>query len=156
MDKLSNLPSGQEILIIRAMTPAEKQDAFQVRQAVFIGEQGVPADLESDPHDEQQDTTHFAAYFNGEPVGAARLRKWNDKTGKVERVAVLESYRKAGVGAALMDKLEQTAMELGLFKLKLNAQLHAKSFYLRLGYHPVGEVFLEANIEHIAMEKKLA
>lgn len=155
MDKLSNLPTGQEILIIRALTPVEKKDAFQVRQTVFLGEQGVPAELEYDVHDEHQDTTHLVAYCGGNPVGAARLRKWDEKTGKVERVAVLGLYRKAGIGAQLMEKLEEIAMELGFHKLKLNAQLHATTFYSKLGYHPMGDVFLEANIEHIAMEKKL-
>ena len=155
MDKLSNLPTGQEILIKRALTPVEKKDAFQVRQSVFIGEQGVPTELESDVHDEHQDTAHLVAYCGEIPVGAARLRKWDEKTGKVERVAVLGLYRKAGIGAQLMEKLEEIAMELDLHKLKLNAQLHATTFYSKLGYHPMGDIFLEANIEHIAMEKKL-
>ncbi|MEY3609997.1 MAG: hypothetical protein RLZZ264_518, partial [Bacillota bacterium] len=28
-------------------------------------------------------------------------------------------------------------------------------FYMDLGYKPIGKTFLEANIEHIEMEKKL-
>jgi predicted GNAT family N-acyltransferase len=37
----------------------------------------------------------------------------------------------------------------------LHAQKHLESFYQKLGYQSKGKTFLEANIEHIAMEKKL-
>jgi predicted GNAT family N-acyltransferase len=39
-------------------------------------------------------------------------------------------------------------------KVYLNAQLHARAFYERLGFSPYGDVFLEANIEHIGMARR--
>ena len=35
----------------------------------------------------------------------------------------------------------------------MNAQLQARDFYLKLGYSPFGNVFLEENIKHISMNK---
>jgi predicted GNAT family N-acyltransferase len=39
--------------------------------------------------------------------------------------------------------------------ITLNAQLTAKDFYLRLGYAPIGQIFVEANIDHQKMIKEV-
>ncbi|ELY71499.1 GNAT family N-acetyltransferase [Natrinema versiforme] len=131
----------------------EREDAFAVRQAVFVEEQGVDEDVEYDDHDET--AVHFVAYDGDEPVGAARLREYEDGVGKVERVAVLESRREAGVGRALMESLEDRADARGFRKLKLHSQTRAASFYRRLGYERRGEEFEEAGIPHVEMRKAL-
>ncbi len=137
-------------------TGREKQDALDVRKFVFIEEQQVPEDLEIDEHDEPSaKTVHFVAYVEQIPVGAGRLRTYTDGVGKVERVAVMKNQRGTGLGAQLMRVIEQEAVRQGYKKLKLNAQCHAQRFYEKLGYHPVGEVFDEAGIDHIAMEKEI-
>lgn len=51
--------------------------------------------------------------------------------------------------------IEGAAREAGFRQLKLNAQIHARRFYEKLGYEPYGESFAEAGIEHIAMVKAL-
>ncbi|MGD8189822.1 GNAT family N-acetyltransferase [Brevibacillus ginsengisoli] len=137
-------------------TEQERQDALDVRRFVFIEEQEVPEDLEIDEHDESNaPTTHFVAYDREVPVGAGRIRTYTDGVGKVERVAVMKTQRGTGLGAQLMKKIEEEASRQGFSKLKLNAQCHAQRFYEKLGYEPVGEVFDEAGIDHIAMEKTL-
>ncbi len=138
-------------------TEQEKKDALSVRRIVFIEEQQVPEDLEIDEHDgDDPATIHFVAYAGDKPVGASRLRTYAPGVGKVERVAVLGSERGTGLGRQIMVMMEETAREMGFQKLKLNAQTHAQRFYEKLGYTPVGDVFDEAGIEHIAMEKNLA
>jgi predicted GNAT family N-acyltransferase len=131
--------------------------AFEIRHQVFILEQQVPADLERDEYDDSPETLHFFARDteSGEIVGTARMRPYTPSVGKVERVAVLLKFRKMGIGQLLMARLEKEAKSLGWHKLKLNAQTHAQHFYERLGYHAVGEVFLEAGIEHISMSRDL-
>ena len=134
----------------------EKQDALDVRRFVFIEEQEVPEDPEIDEFDEPgARTTHFVAYSEATPVGAGRFRTYKEGVGKVERVAVMKSQRGTGLGAQLMKGIEEEASRQGFGKLKLNAQCHAQRFYEKLGYEPVGEVFEEAGIDHIAMEKNL-
>ncbi|OLZ42055.1 acetyltransferase [Natrinema saccharevitans] len=132
----------------------EREDAFAVRREVFVAEQGVDEELEYDDHDET--ATHFVAYDRAEPIGAARLREYEDGVGKVERVAVLESHRDEGVGRALMDALERRAADEGLTTLKLHSQTRAADFYRELGYERRGSVFEEAGIPHVEMRKSLA
>jgi predicted GNAT family N-acyltransferase len=139
-------------------TDAEYEDALRVRRYVFVEEQGVPEDLEVDDH--EAEATHFVGYDDdgdddgGEPVAAARLREYEPGVGKVERVAVLQSRRGEGLGAAVMDAVEAAAAER-FDELYLHAQLHVEGFYADRGYERDGEEFTEAGIEHVAMRKSL-
>ena len=54
-----------------------------------------------------------------------------------------------------MEKIEEYALDNNMKLLKLNAQLQVKDFYLHLGYIPVGNIFQEANIDHIKMTKEI-
>ncbi|MBO8170498.1 MAG: GNAT family N-acetyltransferase [Bacillaceae bacterium] len=148
---------AQDTFVIKKVArPEEKKDAFHVRYRVFVEEQKVPEELELDQYDEQPETIHFVAYNQKmKPVGAARLREWDTRTGKVERVAVLSYVRENGLGSKIMNYLEQEARKKGYRTLKLNAQLQAQKFYARLGYEPYGKTFMDAGIEHIAMKKNL-
>lgn len=144
--------------VVRATTEAEREDAFDVRHEVFVEEQGVPEELEWDEWDDRPDTVHFVAYDeDGEPVGAARLRPKEDATGvaKVERVAVCEDRRGEDWGRQLMEAVEDAAREAGYAEVFLHAQRPVEDFYRRLGYETVSDVFEEAGIPHVEMEKRL-
>jgi predicted GNAT family N-acyltransferase len=149
-----------------AATDAERRDAFSVRRAVFVDEQGVAEDIEYDEHDEPgAAAVHFAAYDDGEPIGAARLRPADggdhasdaadDRTAKVERVAVAADRRGSGWGRQVMSAVETHARDDGFERIALHAQTHVRGFYERLGYEAHGEEFEEAGIPHIAMAKPL-
>ncbi|HJV45689.1 MAG TPA: GNAT family N-acetyltransferase [Bacillota bacterium] len=155
MDHSPNLLIQEEIMIKRISTDKEKEEAQSVRTNVFVEEQKVPRKLETDELDEAPSTIHFVGYYKGQPVGAARLRLYQDKIGKIERVAILSPVRGIGLGAFLMKRIEEEAKLQGFHKLKLNAQLHAAPFYTKLGYRAYGDIFMDADIEHIAMEKEL-
>ncbi|WP_435177970.1 GNAT family N-acetyltransferase [Halorussus sp. AFM4] len=149
----------------RAETDVEREDAFAVRFEVFVEEQGVPEDLEVDGKDDE--AVHFVGYAADEssdgsgsdadprPVAAARLREVGDATGKVERVAVLEERRGDGWGRAIMEELEATAADRGLSTLTMHAQTPVEGFYRSLGYETTSDVFEEAGIPHVEMEKSL-
>ncbi|SFG33553.1 Predicted N-acyltransferase, GNAT family [Halopelagius inordinatus] len=137
-------------------TDAEREDAFAVRRAVFVDEQGVDEELEWDEHDEPDaDATHFVAYDDGEVVGAARLREAAPGVGKVERVVVAEARRGEDWGKRVMESVEQTAREEGFDRITLHAQTRVEGFYESLGYESVGEEFVEADIPHVEMRKSL-
>jgi predicted GNAT family N-acyltransferase len=131
----------------------ERDDAFAVRRAVFVEEQGVDEDVEYDDHDAT--AVHVVAYDAGDPIGAGRLREVADRVGKIERVAVREPDRGRGVGRALMDALEARAGADGLTTLKLHSQTHAAEFYRTLGYERRGPAFEEAGIPHVEMRKSI-
>nr|WP_246593573.1 GNAT family N-acetyltransferase [Evansella tamaricis] len=127
------------------------KDAYSVRREVFIEEQRVPEEIEID--DFEKEATHFIVYDNQIPIGAARLR-YQEDYGKAERVCVLGSYRKKGVGESLMAKMEDVAKQ-HVDVMKLNAQTHAEPFYKRIGYKTYSDIFYDAGIPHVAMKKQL-
>ena len=123
---------------------AEAQ-ARRIRFAVFVEEQGVPAELEMDDWDAQ--CVHALAFEGNEAVGTGRLLP----DGHVGRMAVLKSWRGRGVGAALLERLVMAARERGDREVLLSAQVHALGFYRAHGFSPCGEVYQEAGISHQAM-----
>ena len=124
---------------------AEAAALMHVRRAVFIDEQGVPEAEELDGEDEA--ATHFLATdAAGAPIGTARLLG----SGQVGRMAVLASWRGRNVGAMLLAAAVEAAASKGL-TVFLHAQVQALGFYQRSGFEAVGEVFLEAGIEHRKM-----
>lgn len=137
----------------RVSSDDELEDALAVRREVFVEEQGVPEHRELDGEDPE--ATHFVAYGDGEPVGAARLREYEPATGKVERVAVVERRRGEGLGRELMDEVEAVAVERGCEELVLHAQVPVVEFYERLGYEITSEEFADAGIPHREMRKRL-
>ncbi|WP_436929045.1 GNAT family N-acetyltransferase [Halosimplex halobium] len=131
---------------------ADREAALAVRREVFIEEQGVPENIEMDGEDDE--AVHFVA-VDDDPVGAARLQEVDPGVGKVERVAVLADRRGEGIGRALMDRLEAAAADRGIDRLVMHAQTHVEGFYARLGYERTSDVFEEAGIDHVEMEKEL-
>ena len=100
--------------------------------------------------------THFVAFNDdGDIIGTARSYPYDMLTMKVERVAVLKEWRGKGAGAKLMEAAETHARGAGYRNIRLHAQAHAVPFYDSLGYVPTGDSFVEANILHIAMQKRL-
>ena len=124
-------------------------DHYIVRGKVFIIEQEIDWALEVDDWD--YDATLFVLYDGDQAIGAARLYK-----NKVGRVAVLKEHRHKKAGTLLMDALEKYAIDNGIESLELGAQCYIIPFYEKLGYTAYGDVFLDADIEHRMMRKRLS
>ena len=122
-----------------------------VRETVFIDEQRVPRDLEFDERDPL--CLHVLVFDGDTPIGTGRLDL--DYGGKVGRVAVVATHRRAGVGTAVMERLHAIARERKQPRLWCHAQLTAVPFYERLGYARSGPLFVEAGIDHVRMEYAL-
>lgn len=133
-------------------TDAEKNQAFKVRNIVFVEEQKVDPRIEMDEYD--KDAIHFIGYLDSEPIAASRLR-WVDDYGKLERICVKKELRGKAYGAKMIDAMEEEILENGYTKAKLNAQTHAENFYKRLGYETVSDEFFDAGIPHVTMVKIL-
>ncbi|MBW7456174.1 GNAT family N-acetyltransferase [Paenibacillus sepulcri] len=136
--------------IIRVSTPEERDKAYEVRRAVFVEEQGVPVEVEIDEFEDAAE--HFVIIDGDRPVGAARLRLLGD-TAKLERICVLMSHRKYGLGRDMVIAMEEVSKELGAVRAKLHGQTHAEPFYTKLGYQPASEIFMEEGIPHLLMVK---
>jgi predicted GNAT family N-acyltransferase len=121
-----------------------------VREQVFIQEQHVPEELEWDEHDAK--AIHVVAFDTDDQViGTARLLA----DGHIGRMAVLEAWRKNGVGSAMLENLLLLARQGSLSKVFLHAQTSAIGFYEYHGFRALGEEFMDAGIPHRYMEKDL-
>lgn len=130
-----------------------RDQVFAVREEVFVEGQGVPPDRERDGHDDE--ATHLLARADGTAIGTARLRRLDDDTAKVERVAVREPFRGSGWGRRIVTRVEAVASERDVGTLVLHSQTAVEGFYERLGYSTTSDVFEDAGIPHVEMEKSL-
>lgn len=136
----------------QATTKDELEAVYRIRKIVFVNEQGVSEEEEYDEHEEKAE--HVLVYHEGQPVGTGRVRVVEDMA-KLERICILPEYRKLGLGRHIMDALERLAQAKGLKKAKLHGQTQAEPFYEKLGYKRVSDIFMEADIPHVAMVKAL-
>lgn len=137
----------------RVGSPSEMRAALALRDRVFCIEQGVPKREELDGRDGE--AIHLVAVDEGVVVGTCRLLIV-DKTVQFSRLAVEPSARRQGLATRLLVAADAEALGAGARRLVLHAQTYARDLYLANGYEPRGHVFVEAGIEHIAMEKRLA
>jgi predicted GNAT family N-acyltransferase len=129
--------------------PAAQTEAKRIRFAVFVEEQGVPAEIELDDMDTH--CLHALAFEGDEAVGTGRLLP----DGHIGRMAVVKAWRGRGVGGALLRRLVEAARERGDREALLSAQVHALGFYRGHGFTPYGDVYHEAGIPHQAMRLTL-
>ncbi len=140
---------GIEITVLKDISAG--YDAFKVRRAVFVDEQGF-----FDKLDRIDDIAyHAVAYDRGKPVGCGRMFPESDKEFHVGRIAVLKEYRSMGIGTAIMRAFEKTASDCGAEYIILSAQSRAYDFYLNLGYEFSGDEYSEEGYPHTLMKKKL-
>ncbi|MFG3493641.1 GNAT family N-acetyltransferase [Streptomyces sp. NPDC047928] len=147
-----------------AVTEADRRAAFAVRRAVFVGEQGVPEEIEYDAYDATAVHVLAVRGADGTALGTGRLLHGADAAGKtggaegvgsLGRLAVTKAARGLGVGVALVRAIEEAARTRGLTAVDLHAQTQALGFYERLGYEAYGPEFLDAGIPHLAMRRAL-
>ena len=121
-----------------------------VRRAVFVVEQQVPEAEEWDDKDAL--CQHVIALATDDSaIGTGRLLP----DGYIGRMAVLQPWRRRGVGSALLALLNAIARERGFAETRLHAQTHALAFYRKHGYVPLGAEFMEAGIPHYEMRLPL-
>ncbi len=138
--------------IRRLRTEAEFEAALALRHEVFCIEQGVPANEERDGRD--RGGLHLIAIQDGELVATCRL-VFVGTTVQFSRLAVKRSARRQGIAAALLRATDDESRARGANRIVLHAQTYARPLYDQAGYVARGREFVEADIEHIAMEKLL-
>ena len=126
---------------------------LDLRRTVFIEEQNVPENEEVDGDD--PDCDHILLTVSDMPVGAARLKYYNDFI-KVQRVCVLKNYRGQGIGSKIINFIIRHVEKNDIrSSVRLGSQIHALEFYKRLGFIEFGEEYLDAGILHKDMEFRI-
>jgi len=140
-------------LVIKLAEPTDLPAIQTIRRTVFQEEQKVDPDLDFDGLDEACE--QIIAYLNQQAVGTARVRYLDEKTAKIERLAVLPIARGYGLGKKIMTKALDTIAEKKITHVVIHAQEYIKGLYQQLGFEEVGERFEDAGIAHVKMSKEL-
>ena len=130
------------------------RDAARLRTAVFVREQGIPADVEADALDA---SARHAVLYNrlGQPVATGRLLQQAPGVGRIGRMAVDRSVRGAQWGRVLLAALVDAARSRGDTQVQLHAQCSAQGFYERAGFSVAGAPYEEAGLAHVLMTQAL-
>ncbi len=152
---LQGFEAGEPVLDVRTGTWDDLgREARAIRTAVFVNEQKIPAELDSDAAD--ANAVHAVA-FNRFGMALATGRWIEGAPGQVRlgRMAVVAALRGSGVGGAVLQALMQAARASGKTEVLLHAQASAVPFYRQAGFAAAGAPFEEAGIAHQPMTKAL-
>ena len=134
-------------------TEEELQGANEVRRQVFVMEQGIAEGLVFEKA-EGSDEIDVVVKNEGMVIGTARVVYPDDDTAKIERMAVLKSFRNKGVGKRIISFLNEEFKRKKITHIVLHAQYQVIDFYRACGFHESGLPFEEAGIRHVKMEMR--
>ena len=125
---------------------------IDLRLRVYVKEQGVTIPEELDGLDPV--ALHWAALDGEQVVGTARLLLGDDEA-KFGRLAVEATHRRRGIATMLLEAAVARARAAGVRRVVLDAQTRVTALYEQLGFRAVGDIFLDARIDHIRMIRDL-
>jgi predicted GNAT family N-acyltransferase len=135
-------------------TDEDLENALRIRREVFVEEHNVPESIELDEFDTlDSQCKHILVLYNKKPVGTARCNLISDTELKVQRFCFLPEYRNVGFGKLLLEFIEKEFSQIGYNYFFLEAKFSVHKFYEKCGYKKVSDIFIEANVPHIKMEK---
>lgn len=105
-----------------------------VRVQTMVKGFGIPMNQEFDEGD-NEDSLYVLILDDIYPVATCRIHVLEGEDSvKIERVSVLEEYRKKGIGRLLIEAAEEWIRELGAEKIIITSRDEAVGFYEALGY----------------------
>lgn len=129
--------------------------AMTLRGVTYLGEQRAPYSEEYDGNDLVA-ASHLIAWRGSEPVGVLRLR-WFAEFAKVERAAVLPTFRRHGVMRALMQEALSYCARRGYRRVLGHAQLNRVAYWRSHGFRvrPGRPSFMFSDYEYVEIEHPL-
>ena len=157
-DILQGYEAGQPMVeVATGSWPEMAAAARALRTEVFIGELGMPAELEWDLADGE--SVHAVARNRlGQAVATGRLVRRSDGVAGIGRMAVIPALRGGGIGRAVLEALLQAARGQAAVEVVLDAAVDAVdvvAFYAAAGFRPSGPPCEVAGIAHQPMTRKL-
>lgn len=140
-----------EIKPFEQLSLRELHDLLALRTLVFVVGQKITSEPEIDGRDpECAHALLWARDQHGARCLAGTARIFFDRDPiAIGRVAIHPDSQGNGLGSLMMRAIQ---IQLGPRRATLHAQAHLQAWYQRLGWHPVGERFMEAGIPHITMQ----
>ena len=123
-----------------AADAAERELHLRIRLEVFVGEQRLFDTSDRDAHDDDPRTLHVLGLWGRVAAGTVRLYPLEEPgIWKGDRLAVLEPFRKHGLGGPLVRFAVSTAALAGGSEMLAQIQLPNVAFFERLGWRRRGE-----------------
>ncbi|MCW3092793.1 MAG: acetyltransferase, family [Ferruginibacter sp.] len=97
----------------------------------------------------------IGAFDEDEMMGCCILSDMKDGCARLRQMAVQKNMQGKGIGESIMRFAEIIARDKGFKALTMHARDTAIGFYEKYGYKVKGDRFIEINIPHHIMEKKL-
>jgi predicted GNAT family N-acyltransferase len=97
----------------------------------------------------------IGAFEDDEIIGCCLLTKIDSHCTRLRQMAVQKNRQGLGIGESMMQFAENIARDRGFKTMMMHARETAIGFYERYGYKTRGDEFIEVNIPHRVMEKKL-
>jgi predicted GNAT family N-acyltransferase len=123
-----------------------------VRKNVFADELGISESKLFDEYDETCD--HFILFDGKNAVGSVRFMLY-EKTIKLERMAILQEYRKNSYGKNSILQLREFYNSLGYTQIFLDSIYSVRGFYKKCGFLEQGKIFQRVGIKHVRMSLSL-
>ena len=144
---------GQAVLVHRIM-----QTAF----AEYAGQLNPPSPCHTETIVDVAEAIHkggaVLAWKDGVAVGSARYA-FHEGSFYVGRVSVLPDYRGMGIASAMMDHLEQIALDYGYEQMQLCSRLNLPKYiglYQRMGFNITNQYQIEPDADiQVTMVKYL-
>ncbi len=139
------------------LTNQQLYQLIKLRVDVFVVEQNCPYP-ELDGKDILKNVWHLLGYQDGTLVACARLLDAGISFPQVSigRVATLASARGQGLGHKLIKQALQHCQQLwGEVDIQIGAQAHLTHYYGQHGFQINSESYLEDDIEHVDMLRRL-
>ena len=103
----------------------------------------------------EKDDILIGAFDDDLMLGCCILTDTRDGCVRLRQMAVLKNMQGKGIGESIMRFAENIAHDKGFKTLTMHARDTAIGFYEKYGYKVKGKEFMEINIPHHIMEKRL-
>jgi predicted GNAT family N-acyltransferase len=97
----------------------------------------------------------IGAFEEDKILACCLLTKVDNATIKLRQMAVQNNLQGKGIGASIMSFAETVARDRGYKKLMMHARDSAIGFYEKFDFSVKGNEFIEVNVPHHVMEKRL-
>ena len=97
----------------------------------------------------------IGAFDEDKILACCLLTKVDNATIKLRQMAVQNNLQGKGIGASMMSFAETVARDKGYRKLMMHARNTAIGFYEKFDFKVKGNEFIEVNVPHHVMEKRL-
>ncbi len=146
----------RQVEIQKAMDKNMLENCLEIRRQVFIIEKGVPKEIEVDKYDCLEEAcSHFLVRYQNKDVGTIRCLETSSDRVRIQRFCFLKEYRGLGLGKIVIAYIENYYKRQGYSTVEMDAKYEVFGFYEKCGYQRVSDVFIEAGIPHVKMQKEI-